>query len=114
SSYVPGLSPVVPGVGVGLDPIQARQWELMALTRGVPFGGGLGHTYPVGRSPATEVILGAYDPIARHMEFARATEANRAWEIAQVRGHTTQNVYGGLPLSSPYTVGFGTTPWGMF
>ena len=107
-----------------IDPYtQARQqWELAAMIgRGVipspiassPFG--LGHSSYIPRSPAAEVVFGAFDPIARQMEVARANEANRVWEWQHGLAHTSayhpyaSAGYGALPFVSQSPIGFSPT-----
>jgi len=52
-----------------------------------PVAAGLGHSTV--RSPVVELLYGAFDPTLRQVEYARAHEANRAWELGQGLSHTT-------------------------
>jgi hypothetical protein len=113
-----------PYVGMGhssfVDPsalAAARQAELAMVARGIGVGvpqqtlgigavgstGGFGHSTAPYRNAATEVLLGAVDPVARQLEIARACAENRAWEISQGLGHSSVS-----PMSSAYAAG---NPW---
>lgn len=70
-----------------LAPYGTAPYAAAALGGGiaaVPYAG-LYHSPWAARTGA-EVILGAFDPVVRQMELARANEANRAWELAQGMG----------------------------
>jgi hypothetical protein len=74
-----------------------------------PVVSGLGHT--TARSPVAELIWGACDPTLRQVEYARAQEANRAWEISQGLGHTTSpaaqaSLFGATFGNGAFTAGY--------
>lgn len=115
-SHTPWADPVA---------IARQQIELAALiqsrTAGVPVGNqvgvgyhpgmGLGHTTASIRSPF-DAILGVIDPVSRQAEAVRASEANRAWEVAQGLSHSSYPNYPtmGVPgfgyATNPYVAGF--------
>jgi hypothetical protein len=95
---------VMPQWGLGhssfVDPMIARSIAL----------GGLAHASYVRPS---EFVLGAIDPWLRQAELARATEANRVWELSQGLGHTTQQQQQVPYGVSPFGVGAQGSPYGM-
>jgi hypothetical protein len=79
------------------------------------WGAGLGHT--TARYPVAELLCGACDPALRQVEFARAHEANRAWELSQGLGHTTlPNAQAALFAANPFACSpfvAAQYPWGF-
>lgn len=85
AAQVPQYSPYLSHSSYADPYAAARQLELATLMG----RGGIAHSPFISRSPASEVVFGAFDPIQRQLEVARANEANRAWELAQGLAHST-------------------------
>lgn len=97
-----GFAPAVPVASPAIQAAYAAQCVPGVYGYQQPIlGGGFGHT--TARYPVAELLCGACDPAFRQVEFARAHEANRAWELSQGLGHTTlPNAQAALFAANPF------------